>query len=208
MNLKEVRLNGEIFPQVFYVGMGKTGSSSLFYGIKEPVAHWHDTEYFCRIHNNYSLVIEGINIYDFILDTCNEYGIEPIFIEAIRDPVAQRLSWYFQIFKNATAKQVIHAIQNDNWTFELNHFIEGMDDQIEPIVLRYEDIDIWQMQLALHGITYEPKHTNKRNNPEYEKAKEMLKINQEKLAYIYNQPVVNEYYSEQEVLNFIDRWTY
>ena len=99
-------------------------------------------------------------------------------------------------------------MQNDNWTFELNHFIEGMDDQIEPIVLRYEDIDTWQMQLALHGITYEPIHTNKKNNSEYEKAKDMLKINQEKLSYIYNQPVVNEYYSEQEVLNFIDRWTY
>jgi hypothetical protein len=63
------------------------------------------------------------------------------------------------------------------------------------------------MQLALHGIDFELKHTNKRNNPEYEKAKENLKLPYEKLMWIYKQPAINIMYSKQEINKFIERWT-
>ena len=208
MNLKEVRYNGEKFPSVFYIGMGKTGSSALYYGIKNRgVAHWHDSMYFYRLHNLFDLGKDKINVYQFILNTCKQYDIKPIFIESVREPIAQRISWYFQLFKNATATQVIHAMQSDDFTFEFNHFKEGMDDEIDPILLKYEEINLWQMQLALHGIDFELKHTNKRNNPEYKKAKENLKLPYEKLKWIYKQPAINIMYSEKEINKFIERWT-
>lgn len=207
MKLREVNINTTSYPTLFYIGMGKTGSSSLFHGVKShTIAHWHDTMYFCRIHNNYSLIKEGLNVYDFANDIGKDNDFEPIFIEAVRDPVAQRLSWYFQIFKNATAQQVIHAMQNDEWYFELNHFKEGMEVEIEPIILRFEDIHTWQMQLALHGITYEPIHTNKRSNTEYQKAKEKLRLPLQQLSRIYDSPAVCSYYSENEIEKFIEKW--
>jgi len=208
MRLKEVRYNSEPFPSVFYIGMGKTGSSALYYGIKNRgVAHWHDSMYFYRINNCFELGRDRINVYEFIIATCKDNGIEPIFIEAVRDPIAQRISWYFQIFKNATYKQVLHAMQNDDFVFEYNHFKEGMDAEINPIILKYEEINLWQMQLALHGIEFELKHTNKRNNLEYDKVKQNLKLPYDKLKWIYNQPAVHQSYSEKEINKFIDKWS-
>ncbi len=42
------------------------------------------------------------------------------------------------------------------------------------IMLKFSQINQWQEQLAEHNLRYVPNHANKRSNPEYEKAKQML----------------------------------
>jgi len=217
MKFKETRLNQTPYPTVFYIGMGKTGSASLYYGIKShSVAHWHNTEYYCRIHNDYRLLENDMTVYDLVEEIGQQHNFTPIVIESFRDPVAQRLSWYFQVFKGITAKQAIHAMQSDLWQYESNLEIERSHDLhyagdpnrlFELIHLRFEDIELWQEQLSLHDIDWQPTHSNKRKNYEYVKAKETLKLSQAKLEQIYFfNSIVTDLYSEQEIFKFIDKW--
>lgn len=207
--LKEVNVNDTPYPTVFYVGMGKAGSASLFYGIQNAtVAHWHNTEYFCRIHNNYDLPNNGKSIYDFIHDLGELYSFRPIVIESFRDPIAQRLSWYFQVFKGITSKQAIHAMQSDFWMYSRNFEIEVEIDyfNFDYIELKFDEIGSWQKQLAEYGLEYLPKHENKRANIEYDKAREQLKLTEDKLRQIYFSTDAASIFTEEEIEKFIEIW--
>lgn len=84
--------NSNPVPKVFYIGIGKTGSSSIKKHIKETVAHWHDETYFEDIYQTDLLTKNYIYLYDLILYIGKKYKFKPLIIETYREPVARSIS--------------------------------------------------------------------------------------------------------------------
>lgn len=84
--------NNNPLPKVFYIGIGKTGSSSIKKHIKETVAHWHDETYFEDIYQTDLLTKNSIFLYDLILYIGKKYKFKPLIIETYREPVARSIS--------------------------------------------------------------------------------------------------------------------
>lgn len=84
--------NNDPMPKVFYIGIGKTGSSSIKKYIHETVAHWHDESYFEEIYQTNLLTKHNVCLYDLILYIGKQYKFKPLIIETYREPVARSIS--------------------------------------------------------------------------------------------------------------------
>tara|TARA_B110000908_G_C10215711_1_gene432683 strand:+ start:1001 stop:1312 length:312 start_codon:yes stop_codon:yes gene_type:complete len=75
----------DFIPKIYYIGMGKTGSSSIKYGFpKVNTAHWHNTNYFEHIYETTMLSDNNYDLYDLILYIGKKYNFKPVIIESIR----------------------------------------------------------------------------------------------------------------------------
>jgi hypothetical protein len=86
-------------PKVYYVGMGKTASTSLCGGLSPRAMHWHSTSYFQKLYKTTFLTDNNLNVYDLILSIGKEYKFSPLIIECIREPITQQISSNFQHLK-------------------------------------------------------------------------------------------------------------
>jgi len=87
-------------PRVFYIGRGKTGSTSIKNGFgKINTAHWHNLRYFERIYDCQLLSSNGYDLYDLIFYIGKKYSFKPLIIESIREPVSLEISRIFQHIK-------------------------------------------------------------------------------------------------------------
>ncbi len=104
---RELRINkkskdkSELLPRVYYIGVGKTGSSCIKNGFpKTNTAHWHSVEYFESIYKTNILSKKNYDLYDFIFYIGSKYNFLPIIIESIRNPLDLELSTFFQHLKD------------------------------------------------------------------------------------------------------------
>ena len=97
---KEITVNNNQHPTIFYIGMEKTGSSSIKNGFPtHSVAHFHSTEYFENIYKTKLLTSNNRDIYDLILYIGKKYNFKPLIIECIREPISQITSAIIQHLK-------------------------------------------------------------------------------------------------------------
>ena len=90
----------KFIPKIYYIGLGKTGSSSIKHGFSQVnTAHWHDVGYFELIYGTNLLSSNNYDLYDFILYIGNKYNFKPIIIECIRNIIDLELSTIFQHIK-------------------------------------------------------------------------------------------------------------
>lgn len=90
---------------VFYVGLGKTGSSSFRRGfLDRNTAHFHGTrDAFWRNEKLFKkLTNANLNIYDVIAYIARRDGHKPLIAETIREPISRLFSESLQHLKNST----------------------------------------------------------------------------------------------------------
>jgi len=88
---------------VFYVGFGKSGSTSFRRGFPDcNTAHFHGTHdafrYNEKLHEN--LINSNLNIYDVIAHIAKRDGYKPLIAETIREPMSRFFSEVLQHLKN------------------------------------------------------------------------------------------------------------
>jgi hypothetical protein len=87
----------EFIPKIYYIGNGKTGSTSIKDGfIDVNVAHWHSLSYFETQYETDLLSSNNYDLYDLIIYIGNKYNFKPIIIECIRNPFDVGISSVFQ----------------------------------------------------------------------------------------------------------------
>jgi len=90
---KEICIKNKLkIPRVYYVGQGKTGSTSLYRGFSETAVHWHSEQHFETAHKTTLLSDNNICLYDLILYMGHKYDFKPLIIESYREPIARNMS--------------------------------------------------------------------------------------------------------------------
>lgn len=211
-------------PDIYYVGLGKTGSANFLQAFpKHTVAHWHSLSYFRRIHGKDSL--KGYNnLYDYIFDLCSEHNIKPLIIECFRDIVAQRVSTYFQKYKNifdenSTYDLIMSELFTDEFKFQpySPKLIPKYLTELKPYqetelgkfcILKFEEIENRHRFFEKIGYDYIPTHVNDRkSNIIYKQVLTNFKLDKNRLINIYSDSIFQQFYSEEEINIFIKRWT-
>jgi hypothetical protein len=84
---------GEGVPNIYYIGIGRTGSTSILKSFKkETTARWHSVNYFEICNNSYLLSTNNLNLYHLIQYIGKKYNFKPLIIECIRDPISRIIS--------------------------------------------------------------------------------------------------------------------
>jgi len=90
----------EFIPKIYYIGDGKSGSSSIKNGFPNiNVAHWHSVGYFENIYETKLLSSNNYDLYDLIIYIGNKYNFKPLIIESVRNPINLGISRIFQHIK-------------------------------------------------------------------------------------------------------------
>ena len=81
----------EPIPSIYYIGMLKSGSTSIQAGFPtKSVAHWHHVNHFKSI--NKVKLPPTFSFIDFITYIGKKYNFKPLVIESIREPISQIIS--------------------------------------------------------------------------------------------------------------------
>lgn len=133
--------NAEMYPSVFYIGTGKTGSQSICSGfVKNKVAHWHSEKFFERTYGANLNQTTLLNIVDYISIKNDK---ECLIIESFRDPVSRALSVLFQDFHMNRTDPSLSKDKN----FVLKWIEKFLDKGYEPYAknwINHYGIDIRQ----------------------------------------------------------------
>jgi len=99
--IKIISRNPQTFiPKIYYIGMGKTGSTAIKRGFRNVnVAHWHSTKYFEKLFECNLLSKNNYDLYDLVIYIGQKYKFKPVIIECIREPISRKLSEIFQHIK-------------------------------------------------------------------------------------------------------------
>ena len=90
----------EFIPKIYYIGDGKSGSSSIKIGFSNiNVAHWHSVSYFENMYKTKLLSSNNYDLYDLIIYIGNKYNFKPVIIESVRNPINLGISGIFQHIK-------------------------------------------------------------------------------------------------------------
>jgi len=99
INVNSINMR-EFIPKIYYIGDGKSGSSSIMMGFPTiNTAHWHDVGYFENIYETKLLTNNNYDLYDLIIYIGNKYNFKPIIIESTRIPINLEISRIFQHIK-------------------------------------------------------------------------------------------------------------
>ncbi len=125
--------NNETIPEIYNIGWGKSGSTSLMHGLDRTAAHWHVEFYFERIYGTKLLSENDISLFDLALYIGKRYGFKPLIIESYREPIARGISILNQQIMNKQKKA------ND-----VSEFIDCLNPDlfkkyVEPYSLKWKD---------------------------------------------------------------------
>jgi len=125
----------KFMPRIYYIGDGKTGSTSLKEGFpNKNTAHWHSVLYFEHIYGTKLLSINNYDLYDLILYIGKKYNFKPIIIESIRNYIDLNLSTIFHNIKkkryklpknnkiNTIRKSMIEILKNDRKPYSVSMY--------------------------------------------------------------------------------------
>lgn len=169
---------------VFYIGLGKTGSSSIFHGLKNSttsVCHYHSHIYFNYVTG--AKMKSDQELIDFISNIGYMLGFRPKVIECLREPRSRAISalWHNWFNDGYTIKELLQK-PVDELELLLEPYLDEnpfhqsvrVPDNIDFIVLHLEERDRWQNILKSHGIDWEYLDTNVTTHPEYTELKKKL----------------------------------
>lgn len=184
---------------IFYIGLGKTGSASLFSSFpNRPTFHYHNYHYFnfvngCNLKSNQELI-------NFISNIGFMLGFKPVVIESIREPIERAISClYHNTFNldhdvNELLNYDINILKNDLEVYLKEkpfYSIVDIPKNITHIKLNLENIKDWKNELKKYNINdynYREKNINK--DKLYLQFKERVKNNirwkKEELDYYYS----------------------
>lgn len=91
----------ERVPSIYYIGMGKTGSSSIRHGFPHhTVAHWHNEAHFQRLYRTNLLSAHNISLIELIEYIGYTHHFKPLIVECVREPISHYVSCTFQQIYN------------------------------------------------------------------------------------------------------------
>lgn len=174
--------NNNLLPKVFYIGIGKTGSSSIKKYVNETVAHWHDEAYFETIYNTDLLTKNDICLFDLVLYLGSKFNFKPLIIESYREPVARLISGLahrnriseiattnYDEFKTQLTVELIKSASEPysvkwkpyfsvdvvaDFNLTSNYFFRELP-QVNLLFLKLEDVKNWPSIIKLTGYNYE-----------------------------------------------------
>ena len=182
------------------------------------MAHWHNDEYFKKLHGKNSL--NGYdNLYDYVIDLTSKKNIKPLIIECFRDIVGHKISEYFQHYKRKISyDSMMDILETEDFKFNpysnklVPKYIEKLKTYQETesakfCILKFEEIENRHDFFKNIGYEYHKKHlNNKKMDLVYQKVKNDFKISKNKLITIYDDPTFIKFYSEKEINTFINKW--
>jgi hypothetical protein len=163
-------LRGPGIPEIYYVGLGRTGSASIKSAFPQSTAHWHSIEYFEKLlYKNDLLSKNKLTMYHFIKYIGNKHQFKPLIIECIRDPIARVISVFgrrwstidknkkldlntvIKQVKDSHMKYVQHSVESLKWKdvfgvdllaeFDKNQkYFYKETEDVKLVFLRFEDI--------------------------------------------------------------------
>jgi len=84
-------------PTIYYLGMNKTGSTSLKKGFNNDcTAKWYKTKRFELLFNTTLLSDNNYNLFDLIIYISKRFNFKPLIIESVREPISKSISETFQ----------------------------------------------------------------------------------------------------------------
>lgn len=196
-------------PEVYYIGKGKTGSSSLVRNIKgKKTAHWHSTRYYELVNKAKDCLSKrNLTIYDYI-EWVNQ-NIHPVkVIEAYRDPIAQYISALYQWFGPIEVDKIRAMIDVRYPDITFQKELEKPDSPLEVIYLKTEDSKNWPEILKTHGIEYKNIIFNRTKHKSYAEAIQRIKFPVWQLDIIYGKEKIQKLYTKKEIEQFYEKWSY
>lgn len=136
----------EFIPKIYYIGTGKTGSTSICRGFSVNAAHWHSITYFEKLYNTNLLTDNDYDLYDFVRYIGKKYKFKPVIIEATRNPIDVEISSIFQHLKFPCSRSNCELCKikysnniKDNILICKKHIIEVIEKDTRPV-----SIDMYQ----------------------------------------------------------------
>ena len=217
----------EEVPSIYYIGMPKTGSTSIKFGFpNNTVAHFHSVSHFEQIYNTSLLSNNNLDLYDIIKYVGKKYNFKPLIIESIREPVSQLLSAFFQNYKNKEFKK--DFISYENWinyenrgiqsihlwkkhfNIDLTHNFERYKyielETVKLLFIRLEDSYDRKSLFKEIGYTYNDQRLKQTINPTYQKIKQTISFTETELNTIYT-GLIKVFYSPDEIASFRRKYT-
>ena len=160
LNLEITKQNIDV-NSIFYIGLGKTGSASIFHGFpNRPCFHYHDYTYFNYV--NGANLKSNQELIDLISNIGYMLGFNPVVIECTRNPMDRALSaiyWNYYNNKNLDHHDLF-KMTDEELTYILNNYIKekpfyktvNIPKNIKHIILKLEDKNKWCDILKSYGI--------------------------------------------------------
>ena len=217
----------EEVPSIYYIGMPKTGSTSIKFGFpNNTVAHFHSVAHFEQIYNTKLLSNNNLDLYDVVKYVSRKYNFKPLIIESIREPVSQLLSAFFQNHKKEDFRKSF--ISYENWVNYENRGIQsinlwkkhfGIDlthnfsrykyfelDAVKLLFIRLEDSYDRKSIFNEIGYLYNDARLKQTIDPTYQKIKRIISFTETELDSIYS-GLTNVFYSPSEIASFRRKYT-
>lgn len=207
-NILDLEITKKIItPQsIFYIGLGKTGSASIFHSFpNRPTFHYHNYTYFNYVNNG--KLKSNQDLYNFISNIGYMLDFKPIIIEATRNPYKRAISALFHNYynsKNKNHKDLLN-MNIDKLKKELEKYLYMsplyktviIPDNINLIILKLEEKEKWNDILKKYNINdYTPINKNVNNNDDYKKLKEIINNNIYKYLSNEEKNKINNLYTE------------
>ena len=217
----------EEVPSIYYIGMPKTGSTSIKFGFpNNTVAHFHSVSHFEQIYNTKLLSNNKLDLYDIVKYVGKKYNFKPLIIESIREPISQLLSAFFQNHRNEVFKK--EFISCENWVNYENRGIQSIHlwkkhfnidltrdfkgykyietDTVKLLFIRLEDSYDRKSLFKEIGYFYNDARLKQTIDPAYQKIKRTISFTDEEFNKIYS-GFVKVFYSPDEIASFRRKYT-
>ena len=217
----------EEVPSIYYIGMPKTGSTSIKFGFpNNTVAHFHSVAHFEQIYNTKLLSNNNLDLYDIVKYIGKKYNFKPLIIESIREPISQLLSAFFQNHRNKEFKK--EFISYENWINYENRGIQSIHlwkkhfnidlthnfkrykyfelDAVKLLFIRLEDSYDRKSLFKEIGYSYNDARLKQTTDPAYQKIKRTLSFTDAELDAMYT-GFTKVFYSSDEIVSFKRKYT-
>lgn len=204
----------------FYIGMAKTGSSSILSGLSSNYQgiQTHNIRVFEDTYNNNLLSNNYFDLYDFIIYIANKYKYKPIIIESIREPISRQISSCYHVknklnkYKKCNNFSIYKSVLNwgkniesiNAWKKHFNiditkifnfkeKYIYKELNNVKLLFLRYEDIEDRETIFKSIGYNYITAHSNKGI------YKKKHSFSERQLSNTYSNKFIKYFYSIDEI---------
>jgi hypothetical protein len=121
-----------VIPRIYYLGIGKTGSSSICGSFDEIVAHWHHNKHVDKTLGTLLCCENNIDLLKLIIYIGKKFNFKPLIIEGFRNPVSRSISSYFE--NNAMSDETKHLlINNPNITLSFINVLPSFIKNLEKL---------------------------------------------------------------------------
>lgn len=172
---------------IFYIGLGKTGSASIFHSFpNRPTFHYHNFHYFNYVNNGN--LKNNQELYNLISNIGYMLGFKPYIIECLRNPYDRAISATFHKYFNDKKLDIDDLFKMDINVLKriVKHYYDekpiyqtvNIPDNIIHITLKLEEREKWNDILKSYGINdFVNKSSNVNKSKKYKDFKKLVKNN-------------------------------